>query len=46
MLHVDLPTDDDLRRMAAFGGTVTVSVYLPTTPVTADAEAISLHSRG
>lgn len=39
MLHVDQPTDDDLRRMAAFGGTATVSVYLPTTPVTADAEA-------
>jgi hypothetical protein len=38
MLHVDTPTDDDLRRMAAFGGTATVSVYLPTTPVTVDAD--------
>jgi hypothetical protein len=39
LLHIDLPTDEDLRRMAAFGGTATVSIYLPTTPVTVDAEA-------
>lgn len=39
MLHVDLPADDDLRQLADAPETPTVTVYLPTTPVTASADA-------
>lgn len=39
MLHVDLPTDDDLRQLADASSAATVTVYLPTTPVTTDADA-------
>lgn len=39
MLHVDLPTDDDLRRIADAPEEPTVTVYLPTTPVTASVDA-------
>ncbi|MBI1351352.1 MAG: hypothetical protein GC156_09555 [Actinomycetales bacterium] len=39
MLHVDLPTDDDLRQLAEGPDAPTVTVYLPTTPVTASADA-------
>jgi hypothetical protein len=44
MLHVDLPTDDDLRQLAGTAAAPTVTVYLPTTPVTtaADADRIAL----
>ncbi len=36
MLHIDLPTRADLEKLAAHRGTPTVSIYLPTTPVTQD----------
>lgn len=39
MLHIDLPTDDDLRQLADAPDAPTVSVYLPTTPVTVSADA-------
>lgn len=39
MLHVDLPTDDDLRRLADAPATQTITVYLPTTPVTSASDA-------
>lgn len=39
MLHVDFPTDDDLRLLANSPAAPTVTVYLPTTPVTPDADA-------
>jgi len=39
MLHVDLPTDEDLRQLADAPPASTVTVYLPTTPVTVDADA-------
>lgn len=38
MLHVDLPTNDDLRYLAAAEG-LTVTIYVPTTPVTPQADA-------
>lgn len=39
MLHVDLPADHDLRRLADAPAAQTVTVYLPTTPVTSAADA-------
>jgi hypothetical protein len=39
MLHVDLPTDDDLRQLVDALPASTVTVYLPTTPVTSSADA-------
>lgn len=34
MLHIDLPTHADIERLAARRGSPSVSIYLPTTPVT------------
>ena len=39
MLHVDLPTRAEIERLAAFRGGPAVSLYLPTTPLTQDAQA-------
>jgi hypothetical protein len=39
MLHIDLPTRSEIERLAAFRGSPAVSLYLPTTPLTQDAQA-------
>lgn len=39
MLHIDLPSDEDLRWLASLTIDPTISIYLPTTPVTPDAQA-------
>lgn len=46
MWHVDLPTDEDLRWLASLTIDPTISIYLPTTPVTPDAQAdrIAFHN--
>lgn len=43
MLHVDLPTDDDLRQLADRPAAPTLTLYVPTTPLTnaADADRIT-----
>lgn len=39
MLYVDIPTDDDLADLAQRRGGVSVSLYLPTTPLSQQANA-------
>ena len=39
MLHIDLPTHAEIAQLANFRGNPAVSLYLPTTPVTQDAQA-------
>lgn len=39
MLHVDLPTRSEIERLAGFRGSPAISLYLPTTPLTQDAQA-------
>lgn len=39
MLHIDLPARNEIERLAAFRGSPAVSLYLPTTPLTQDAQA-------
>lgn len=39
MLHIDLPTRREIEKLAAFRGAAAVSLYLPTTPLTQDAQA-------
>lgn len=39
MLHVDIPTRPELERLIAHRGPACVSIYLPTTPLSRDAEA-------
>ncbi len=39
MLHIDLPTRAEIEKLAAHRADPTVSIYLPTTPVTREAEA-------
>lgn len=39
MLHVDMPTRPELERLIAHRGPACVSIYLPTTPSSRDAEA-------
>lgn len=39
MLHVDIPTLPELRRLAAARGDVCVSLFLPTTPLTQETAA-------
>jgi len=39
MWNVDIPSSDELRTLAELRGPAVVSIYLPTTPVTADAQA-------
>jgi len=39
MLHIDLPTRAQIEQLAAHRADPTVSIYLPTTPVTREAEA-------
>jgi hypothetical protein len=43
MLHVDIPTHDELLALARHRGDASVSIYLPTTPVTPDADANRIH---
>jgi hypothetical protein len=38
MLHIDLPTRSEIEKLAAYRADPTVSIYLPTTPVTREAE--------
>ncbi len=39
MLHVDMPTPAEIRHLAEARGAARVSIYLPTTPLTQEAEA-------
>lgn len=39
MLHVDMPTRSDLERLITHREPACVSIYLPTTPLTQDAQA-------
>lgn len=39
MLHVDVPTRADLERLITHRNAASVSIYLPTTPLTQDAQA-------
>jgi hypothetical protein len=39
MLHIDLPTRNEIERLAAYRGSPAVTLYLPTTPLTQDAQA-------
>ncbi len=39
MLHIDLPTRDEIEKLAAHRGQPSVSIYIPTTPLTQDADA-------
>ena len=39
MLYVDLPTRGDIERLSAVRAGACVSIYLPTTPLTQDAQA-------
>jgi Bacterial archaeo-eukaryotic release factor family 11 len=39
MLYVDLPTRGDIQRLGAVRAGACVSIYLPTTPLTQDAQA-------
>lgn len=39
MLHIDLPSRSEIERLAIFRGGPAVSLYLPTTPLTQDAQA-------
>ncbi|MCU0946196.1 MAG: hypothetical protein MUF65_12615 [Rubritepida sp.] len=39
MLHLDLPTPAEIEAIAAHRGAPAVTLYLPTTPVTPDAQA-------
>lgn len=38
MLHIDLPTREEIASLAAYRGLPAVSIYLPTTPVTQDTD--------
>jgi hypothetical protein len=38
MLHTDIPTEGEFRRLDAARGDICVSIYLPTTPVTRKAQ--------
>jgi hypothetical protein len=38
MLHVDIPTPADLKMLVSFRDDICVSIYLPTTPLTPDAQ--------
>ena len=39
MLHIDLPSRSEIEGLATFRGSPAVSLYLPTTPLTQDAQA-------
>lgn len=39
MWNVDIPSGDELRTLAELRGPAVVSIYLPTTPLTAEAQA-------
>lgn len=39
MWNIDIPSGDELRTLAELRGPAVVSIYLPTTPLTADAQA-------
>lgn len=43
MLYVDIPTHDELLALANHRDDASVSIYLPTTPVTPDADANRIH---
>ncbi len=38
MLHVDIPTREDLERLITARGPACVTIYVPTTPVTSEAD--------
>jgi hypothetical protein len=39
MLHVDIPSRSDIQRLSAARTSSCLSIYLPTTPITQDAQA-------
>ena len=39
MLYVDIPAPSDIAALATFRGEGCVSIYLPTTPITQQAQA-------
>ena len=39
MLHVDIPSRSDIQRLSAVRTSSCLSIYLPTTPITQDAQA-------
>lgn len=39
MLYVDIPTSADIKTLSSYRGQACVSIYLPTTPVTQQAQA-------
>jgi hypothetical protein len=39
MLHVDIPSRSDIQRLSAVRTPSCLSIYLPTTPITQDAQA-------
>jgi hypothetical protein len=39
MLHVDIPSRQDIQRLSAVRAPSCLSIYLPTTPITQDAQA-------
>jgi hypothetical protein len=39
MLHIDIPSHDDIRWLSSYRGQGCVSIYLPTSPVTPETEA-------
>lgn len=39
MLYVDIPTSTDMKALSSYRGKICVSIYLPTTPITQDAQA-------
>lgn len=39
MIHVDIPHRSELEKLIAYRGNACISIYLPTTPITRDAQA-------
>ena len=46
MWHLDIPSESELRALAAINGPAVVTIYMPTTPISQDAaaEALGLHN--
>jgi hypothetical protein len=46
MWHLDIPSESELRLLAAINAPAVVTIYMPTTPISEDgaAEAMALHN--
>ena len=46
MWHLDIPSETELRLLAAINAPAVVTIYMPTTPISQDgaAEAMALHN--